>query len=128
MISAWFDRRRGLALATMMAGVGAGAIGIPPLTTWLIAAYGLRGAYLLLGASIFVLGLVPSGAVAARDAAAFGRAMRSRLPAVAGDAGLRSRAYAGFLASADRLLPVLCQRQRLRRASDTVADRSRDRR
>jgi MFS family permease len=44
----------------MMAGVGAGAIGIPPLTTWLIAAYGLRGAYLLLGASIFVLGLVPA--------------------------------------------------------------------
>jgi MFS family permease len=60
VISAWFDRRRGLALATMMAGVGAGAIGIPPLTTWLIAAYGLRGAYLLLGASIFVLGLVPA--------------------------------------------------------------------
>ena len=39
VISAWFDRRRGLALATMMAGVGAGAIGIPPLGTWLIEAY-----------------------------------------------------------------------------------------
>src|SRR5579862_7150926 len=33
VISAWFDQRRGLALATMMAGVGAGAIGIPPLAT-----------------------------------------------------------------------------------------------
>lgn len=61
VISAWFDRRRGFALATMMAGVGAGAIGIPPLATWLIDAYGLREAYLILGASIFVLGMIPAG-------------------------------------------------------------------
>jgi MFS family permease len=60
VIAAWFDRRRGLALATMMAGVGAGAIGIPPLATWLIGAYGWREAYLLLGASIFVLGMIPA--------------------------------------------------------------------
>jgi MFS family permease len=60
VISAWFDRRRGLALATMMAGVGAGAIGIPPLATWLIAAYGWREAYLLLGAGIFVFGMIPA--------------------------------------------------------------------
>ena len=60
VISAWFDRRRGLALATMMAGVGAGAIGIPPLATWLIEAFGWREAYLLLGASVFVLGMIPA--------------------------------------------------------------------
>jgi MFS family permease len=60
VISAWFDRRRGLALATMMAGVGAGAIGIPPLATWLIGAFGWRETYLLLGASIFVLGMIPA--------------------------------------------------------------------
>src|SRR5580658_4056900 len=60
VVSAWFDRRRGLALATMMAGVGAGAIGIPPLAKWLIDAYGMREAYLLLGASIFVLGMIPA--------------------------------------------------------------------
>jgi MFS family permease len=60
VISAWFDRRRGLALATMMAGVGAGAIGIPPLATWLIEAYGWRETYLLLGVSVFVLGMTPA--------------------------------------------------------------------
>jgi MFS family permease len=60
VISAWFDRRRGLALATMMAGVGAGAIGIPPLATWLIEVYGWREAYLLLGVSVFVLGMIPA--------------------------------------------------------------------
>jgi MFS family permease len=61
VISAWFDKRRGIALATMMAGVGAGAIGIPPLATHLIAIYGWREAYLVLGVSIFVLGLIPAG-------------------------------------------------------------------
>jgi MFS family permease len=61
VIAAWFDRRRGLALATMMAGVGAGAIGIPPLATWLIGAYGWRAAYLILGSAIFVLGMIPAG-------------------------------------------------------------------
>ncbi len=60
VISAWFDRRRGIALATMMAGVGAGAIGIPPLATWLISAFSWREAYLMLGCSIFVLGIVPA--------------------------------------------------------------------
>src|ERR1700685_231215 len=56
VISAWFDRRRGLALATMMAGVGAGAIGIPPLATWLIAAYGWAGGSLWLGARLVRVG------------------------------------------------------------------------
>jgi MFS family permease len=60
VISVWFDRRRGLALAAMMAGVGAGAIGIPPLATWVIGAYGWREAYLLLGGSVFALGMIPA--------------------------------------------------------------------
>lgn len=61
VISAWFNKRRGIALATMMAGVGAGAIGIPPLATRLIEIYGWREAYLIFGLSIFVLGLIPAG-------------------------------------------------------------------
>jgi predicted MFS family arabinose efflux permease len=61
VISAWFDKRRGIALATMMAGVGVGAIGIPPLATKLIESYGWREAYLILGAGIFVLGMIPAG-------------------------------------------------------------------
>jgi MFS family permease len=61
VIAAWFDKRRGIALATMMAGVGAGAIGIPPLATRLIEIHGWREAYLMLGLSVFVLGLIPAG-------------------------------------------------------------------
>jgi MFS family permease len=59
VISASFDKRRGIALATMMAGVGTGAIGIPPLATWLVDAYGWSAACLILGAAIFVIGFVP---------------------------------------------------------------------
>jgi MFS family permease len=58
VISASFDERRGIALATMMAGVGAGAIGIPPLATWLIGSAGWRNACLSLGAAIFVFGFL----------------------------------------------------------------------
>ena len=60
VISATFDKRRGMALATMMAGVGAGAIGIPPLATWLIATFGWSAACLSLAAAIFVFGFAPS--------------------------------------------------------------------
>jgi MFS family permease len=60
VISAWFDRRRGIALAAMMTGVGAGAIGIPPLATWLIDSFGWRPAYLILGGAIFLFSIIPT--------------------------------------------------------------------
>ena len=59
VISAWFDKRRGIALACMMAGVGVGAMAVPPLATWLIDMYGWREAYLMLGGSVFVFGVIP---------------------------------------------------------------------
>jgi MFS family permease len=59
VISSSFDKQRGLALATMMAGVGAGAIGLPPLATWLVGSFGLSSACLIFAGAIFVLGLLP---------------------------------------------------------------------
>ena len=56
VISASFDKRRSMVLATMMAGVGAGAIGVPPLATWLIGAFGWSAACLILAAAIFGFG------------------------------------------------------------------------
>ncbi|HEY1300954.1 MAG TPA: MFS transporter [Stellaceae bacterium] len=47
-ISAWFDRRRGLALGIAMAGVGLGGFVIPQLAVRLIARFGWRGAYVCL--------------------------------------------------------------------------------
>ncbi len=60
VITEWFDRRRGIALATMMAGVALGAMAIPPAATWLIARVGWRMAYAVLGGCIVVLGIIPT--------------------------------------------------------------------
>jgi MFS family permease len=124
VISAWFDRRRGLALATMMAGVGAGAIGIPPLATWLIAAYGWREAYLLLGVSIFVLGMIPAALWLRETPPGVGRAdaaTPARLPGVSGAEAVRMPVFwlllAGFFlfsvsvnGSVAHLIPILTDR------------------
>jgi MFS family permease len=56
VISSSFDQQRGLALAVMMAGVGAGAIGIPPLATWLLGKFGWSAACLIFAGAILVLG------------------------------------------------------------------------
>jgi MFS family permease len=57
VITAWFDERRGFALALVMAGVGAGAIVFPSLAEWLIANVGWRTAYALLGGLILLFGI-----------------------------------------------------------------------
>jgi MFS family permease len=54
VVSNWFDRRRGLALGLTMAGVGTGAIVMPPIAQRLISVLGWRSAY----ATLSVLGLV----------------------------------------------------------------------
>src|SRR5207302_500223 len=48
-ISAWFDRRRGLALGIAMSGVGLGGFIMPQLAQALIERVGWRGAYPILG-------------------------------------------------------------------------------
>ena len=56
-VSTWFDSRRGLALALVMAGVGTGAMLLPPLAQWLIDHYGWRAAYFTLGGLVLALGI-----------------------------------------------------------------------
>lgn len=56
-VSTWFDKRRGMALALMMAGVGTGSIIFPPIAQALIGGYGWRTAYVVLGSLVLVLGL-----------------------------------------------------------------------
>jgi MFS family permease len=62
VISRWFDRHRGLALSTMMLGMGLGAIVIPSLAQRLVASFGWRLSYSLFGLAIL---LIPLPAVAA---------------------------------------------------------------
>lgn len=56
VITVWFDRRRGLALGLMLAGVGLGNMVWPVLTQWAIDTWGWRNAYLLIAAIIAVVG------------------------------------------------------------------------
>jgi MFS family permease len=57
VIAAWFDTRRGFALATVMAGVGTGAIVFPWLAERLIEGIGWRAAYFVLGAVVLLFGI-----------------------------------------------------------------------
>src|SRR5215813_2033765 len=54
-ISAWFDRRRGLALGIAMSGVGLGGFIMPQLAEALIERVGWRGAYASLGLLTFLV-------------------------------------------------------------------------
>ena len=48
-VQRWFVKRRGLASGLAVSGIGVGTLVMPPLATALIAAFGWRDAYLVLG-------------------------------------------------------------------------------
>lgn len=49
LLGFYFRRRRSLAMSVMKCGVGAGAVAFPPIVTFLLNQYGLRGALLIMG-------------------------------------------------------------------------------
>jgi MFS family permease len=57
VISHWFDRRRGLALGLMMIGIGSGAMIMPSFAQQLIARFGWRTAYAILGGAVLLIAL-----------------------------------------------------------------------
>src|SRR6202163_1500667 len=59
VISHWFDRSRGLALSVLACGSGLGGVVVPPFAQYLIAHYGWREAYFLLGLSLLTVGTMP---------------------------------------------------------------------
>jgi MFS family permease len=56
-VSSWFEARRGVALALLMAGGAVGAMVLPPVAEALIARVGWRGAFAALGALVLAIGL-----------------------------------------------------------------------
>lgn len=89
VVSGWFDEQRGRALAIVIAGSGLGSMVFPGIAEWLIASYGWRRAYAILGCGVlatavplicFFLGEAPGsrppGAV--KRTASSGSALRSR--------------------------------------------------
>lgn len=55
-VQRWFVRRRGLASGLAVSGIGVGTLVMPPLASALIAAFGWREAYLILGGLTAVVG------------------------------------------------------------------------
>ena len=58
LIARWFAERRSSMMGLAFSGMGAGVLVVGPLAQWLIAGYGWRAAYLVLGAGTLVA-LVP---------------------------------------------------------------------
>ena len=57
IVSRWFDKRRGSALAVMMLGIGTGAMVMPALVQRLIMSFGWRAAYSIYGCAMLVIAL-----------------------------------------------------------------------
>jgi len=55
-VQRWFVRRRGFASGLAVSGIGVGTLVMPPLATFLIASLGWRGAYLVLGILVAMIG------------------------------------------------------------------------
>ena len=91
-VSTWFDRRRGLALSLVMAGVGTGAMVFPPLAQRLISTHGWRFAYAALGGAILLLG-IPLTALFVREKPREQSSERTALHGLATGDGLRSREF-----------------------------------
>ncbi len=88
-ISSWFDRRRGLALAIVLAGVGLGSILHPILAERWIASFGWRTAYQIFGLLVLAFGIpltalwvrrnpAAAGSTASSQGASFSEALRQR--------------------------------------------------
>ncbi|HVB80768.1 MAG TPA: MFS transporter [Candidatus Binataceae bacterium] len=56
-VSGWFDRQRGLALGITMAGTGIGVAVMPQFASFAIGEFGWRGAYVAIGALVFVVSI-----------------------------------------------------------------------
>jgi MFS family permease len=91
LVARWFERRRGTALAIATSGSAFGQLLIVPLATWTLTVTDRRTAYRLL-AAVLLLGMVPLGLLALREApAATAAAARRTVPSGTGH-GLRAAA------------------------------------
>ncbi|MBA7710991.1 L-lactate transporter [subsurface metagenome] len=54
-VARWFVKRRGLMSGIVFAGIGVGAMAMPPLANRLISAYGWRISYIIIGITVLVI-------------------------------------------------------------------------
>ncbi len=90
LVSQWFDRRRGLALALVLCGSGLSAAILPPLMSWAIQSWGWQAGFVVLGGLPLLLTL-PLGLAWFRSA-----------PASAAEAAAPRRDRAGAATGTDK--------------------------
>jgi MFS family permease len=94
VLSAWFDRQRGLALGIALAGVGVGTAVIPQISDFLIRNFGWREGYIGLGITIFVLAFIPVALFLREPAAAKpGRVASAQMPGLSFSESIRTWRY-----------------------------------
>ena len=59
IVTMWFRKYRGRAMALTLMGIGLGGLLLPPITSYLIAHLGWRGAYRVMGLLFFIVVLPP---------------------------------------------------------------------
>jgi MFS family permease len=84
VVSAWFDKSRGRALAAVMAGSGIGFMILPPLAQFLITQYGWRIAFAALGTVVLLTGLPLSFAYLYEPVAPDAKTIQKDKPAILG--------------------------------------------
>ena len=92
-VSTWFDKRRGLALALVMSGTGAGSILLPALAQWLIETTGWRNAYLTMGCFSLICGIPLTVLFVRERSAAQSSTTKVSASGATTAQGLRSRAF-----------------------------------
>lgn len=92
VISGWFDRRLGTALAVMVASAGLGAIVHPPVIETLMGSTGWRGACLVLGVVTLAVG-VPTVARFVREPREDEKRAHAGIPGASIGLALRSRIF-----------------------------------
>jgi MFS family permease len=92
VVSTWFDQKRGVALAVLMAGGAIGAMVLPPTAQAVIQLFGWRGSFLALGVFSLTLGLIVITRFV-REKPGLRQRDKSQAAGVSVQQGLRSRAF-----------------------------------
>ncbi len=104
-VSAWFDRRRPMALGIAVSGIGVGTLLGPPLAAWLIKTNGWRETYRIL-AVVALVGLLLSAALVQRAPALVG-APRFELRPLLASPVFRSMYLGGLLMTLALFVPFV---------------------
>ena len=82
--SRWFVSKRGLAIGIVVAGIGAGTAVMPPLATYLVATYGWRLSYIIIGLLAWII-IIPGAFLLRRSPEEKGLLPLGKAKAIAGD-------------------------------------------